>query len=595
MSIQYAYTLTFSDPNKTATIIVPSTTSGSGKNNYDTSLDLVGPGYTAYGSAVGQNFVKLLENFSGPNPPVHAIEGQLWYDTSNPLKKVLRVNNGELSSSRWPTANGIYQQADDPSVQYLQNVKQGDVWVDIASNQLKIRFGEEWTLVGPSTSVTANKTGVESALLESTSGPSFPVVLNWVDGKVVEIISYYDFTPRIVIDGFSNIRPGVNLTTKVSSKFNGLAERASSLEISRGVLIKASEVLKNKIAASAKQTHTGTFAVESINGLIVKRNSTAPEIKIYSDSTNAYVTFTGTNAYMRVGLQASSYISFNSNGKVGINTTASILTNSSSTLSVNGGANFTDNVTVSVLNTSATALAVNGSVNISGNVNILSNTNIVGKTTVSNTLTVVDLQASTNDGIIGTVDTPFSRIYVEQVGRPEGPVVQIFGTVTTATNLEAARTFKVEGVVSSTNVSSFNGTQNVTFTTTAHRSLITSQETTTTINDSQTLLVVNTSSSTTPIQQISRANFLADIYYNIFVRGMIVPFGGSALPPGWAACNGMSTPISGTLTDLFSVIGSTFNTSSTLPGNFSLPNMTTSTFLTTGTSTGTYLQYIIKI
>ena len=141
MAIQNSYTLTFSDPNKTQTIIVPGTPNGSGKNNYDTSLDLVGPGYIAYGQAIAQNFVKILENFSGPNPPIHSIEGQLWYDTSNPLKKVLRVNNGELSSARWPTANGIYQQAEDPSLQYLQNVKDGDIWVDISVNKLKLRFG----------------------------------------------------------------------------------------------------------------------------------------------------------------------------------------------------------------------------------------------------------------------------------------------------------------------------------------------------------------------------------------------------------------------------------------------------------------------
>lgn len=588
-----AYTLTFSDPNKTATIIVPSKTDGSGKNNYDTSLDLVGSGYTAYGTAIGQNFVKLLENFSGPNPPVHPIEGQLWYDTSNPLRKILRINNGELSSSRWPSATGIYQQADDPSLQYLQNVKQGDVWVDIASNQLKIRFGGEWTLVGPPVSVNGSKTGIESAILESTGGSLFPVILSWIDNKVVEVISYYEFTPRIVIDGFSTLRPGVNLTTKVSAKFNGLAERASSLEISRGVLIKASEVLKNKIAVSARQTHTGTFVVESINGLIVKRNSTAPEIKIYSDSTNAYVTFTSTNAYMRVGLQASSYISFNTNGKVGINTTASILTNSSSTLSVNGGANFTDNVTVSVATTSSTALAVNGSVNISGNVSILSNANIVGKTTVSNTLTVVDINASTSTAVIGTTSTPFDYIFVKNIGRIEGPVVQIFGTVTTATNLESSQNFRINGVITS-DIKGFNGTQNVTFTTTAHRSLITDQETTSTSNASQTLLVVNTSSSITPLQKISKSDFLSDIYANIVTTGMIVPFGGVSSPNGWLFCNGASAPIVGTLTNLFSVIGTKFNTASTLPGNFSLPNMSTSTYISTGTSTGTYLQYIIK-
>ena len=71
-----SYTLKFSDPAKASqTINITGLPEGSGKNNYDTSLDLVGPGYVAYGQAIAQNFVKILENFSGPNPPQNAIEG----------------------------------------------------------------------------------------------------------------------------------------------------------------------------------------------------------------------------------------------------------------------------------------------------------------------------------------------------------------------------------------------------------------------------------------------------------------------------------------------------------------------------------------
>ena len=84
-----SYTLRFSDPTNTGTVEVFGTTLGPGKNNYSTSLDLVGPGYTNYGLDTAQNFLKLLENFAGPNPPINAIKGQLWYDTSNPSRKVL--------------------------------------------------------------------------------------------------------------------------------------------------------------------------------------------------------------------------------------------------------------------------------------------------------------------------------------------------------------------------------------------------------------------------------------------------------------------------------------------------------------------------
>lgn len=606
MAIQYQYTLTFSDPNKNQEIIIPGTPNGSGKNNYDTSLDLVGPGYTAYGQAIAQNFVKVLENFAGPNPPKHAIEGQLWYDTSDPLRKVLRVNNGELSSARWPVANGIYQQSEDPSKQYLQNVKDGDIWVDIASNQLKIRYGEEWTVVGPSTSAAEDKTGVEVAVLEATTGATYPVIQHWIDGKVVEIISYYDFTPRIVIDGFSNLRAGVNLTNKVASKFNGLADRASALEVTRGVLIKATEVLKNKIPANARQTHTGTFVVESINGFAVKRNSSTPEIRIQSDNSAAYISFTATTtattnpAVMRVGLEDHAYVSFrrvnlNENqGKVGINISPYLLSVSSSTVTVNGGVSLSDTLFVSLGNTASNAVVVKGSANIDGNILLSGNASVKGKITASNTLTVVDINASTSTAIIGTETVPFERIFVSNIGREDGPLVNIFGSVTTATYLESARTFRIEGVVSTTNVSNFNGSQNVVFTATAHRSLISTLSTTTSANSStHKIMVLDESNGATSLQKISKSDFLSDIYTQIFHTGMIIPFGGVTPPSGWVLCNGASLSTSTPpYVSLFETIGYRYGNNA---GNFLVPNMTSTTFVSTGSGTGTYLQYIIKI
>jgi hypothetical protein len=216
-----SYTLNFSDPNKTNSITI----TGPVRDNFSTSLDLVGPGYVSYGTAIAQDFLKLLENFASPNPPVNPIEGQLWYDTSNPGRKVLRVNNGAVTSARWPSANGIYQQANDPSTEYSQNLIDGDMWVDTGNSQLKIRYGEDWTLVGPNISTGANKTGSESVNLVSNTNETYPVILNWVNGKVVEIISYNSFTPRTVIDGFPSLNPGINITTRVAAKYNGLADR----------------------------------------------------------------------------------------------------------------------------------------------------------------------------------------------------------------------------------------------------------------------------------------------------------------------------------------------------------------------------------
>lgn len=599
MAIQQLYTLTFSDLTKTATIEVPGTLLGSGRNNYDTSLDLVGPGYTNFGQSIAQNFVKLLENFAGPIPPAHGIQGQLWYDTSNPDRHVLRINNGEISSARWPSANGIYQQSTDPVDDYLQNVKEGDVWVDTQNNQLKIRFSDNWTLVGPSTSVTETKTGFEAKTIEAVTGLLYPVILNWVNGKVVEIISYDEFTPREVIDGFSLLKPGVNLTNKVTSKFNGLAERALSLELSRGVVIQANELLRNKIPSTIKQIHSGTLVVESVDGFSVRRNSSSPEVRIYSTATSANIEFTATSGYMNIGFLNNSYISFNTNGRVGINTLASGLTTSDPTLTVDGGASFSNAISITTSTSSNVVLTVGGAATVAGDVSIGRNANIAGHTTISNTLTVIDIIASTSTAILGTETVPFERIFVTHIGTSTGAPVSIQGTVTTATQLSSNRTFKIAGIITSTEVS-FNGSANVVLTATTNADLITSADVATSTSATQTLLVVNTSTPSASIEQISKADFLSDVYESMIQPGMIVPYGGNPTgspPTGWAWCNASASYSStdADYQDLYSVIGRRYTPSSTLSGLFYPPDLSTSTYVSTGTGVGVYLQYIIKL
>lgn len=237
-----SYTLHFSDLTTSTTITVLSKEEGTGINNTSTSLELVGAGYPNYGRPIAQNFLKLLENFAGTSKPLRYIKGQLWYDTSDAQRPILRIFDGK--SDTWPAATGIYQQSSDPYGNGLTTtLLNGDIWVDTNHNQLKIRNAGTWTIVGPNLLTGVAKTGIEATTATSTTGVSYPIIKNWVNGNVVEIISYNAFTPRTVIDGFGNIKIGTNITTKVVAKYNGLAEKASSLELSPGVVINASDVI----------------------------------------------------------------------------------------------------------------------------------------------------------------------------------------------------------------------------------------------------------------------------------------------------------------------------------------------------------------
>jgi len=590
-----AYTLYFQDPAKTSTITVLGTDAGTGINNYSTSLDLVGTGYANYGSAHAQNFLKLLENFASPASPSHAIEGQLWYDTSNPDKKVLRVNNGTLTGTRWQPVSGIYQQSSDPSESYASVVTEGDLWVDIGTTQLKVRHGTEWVTVGPNVTTGVDKTGSETVFLESNTGTTFPVILNWANGKVVEIISYNDFTPRLVIDGFITLKAGTNLTNKVNSKYNGTAETALSLKTSAGAIINASEILKNR---ATSQTHTGTFIVDAGSGLYVQNTAYNNEIHVYNNVNGGFVNFSNTGSSLQLGVGTSAYIKFSGvNSNIGINTST---TSASPTLDINGSFRASGVTTISAdsnaLSTSTGALRVTGGASFRKDVWVGGKLNVLNSTTIIGTLTIGDAAVGgisilepvvANVYDIGSLAKPFRHIFADTIGIT-GTNATVFGNVTGYANrLEVSRDFRLNGQVTATTVA-FNGTSNVVFSTTLTRNAINDQATTSTTTATQTLLVLNTSTSTTTLEKISKSAFLSDVYAKVFMPGMIIPYGSITPPSGFLLCNGASVSRV-VYPDLFTIIGTNYGSVS--GSTFNLPSMSTIT-----TATGGYpVYYIIKI
>ena len=301
---QSDYILHFSDPTTTTTITVTSRASGTGINNTSTSLNLVGAGYSNYGFPTAQNFLKLLENFAGPIQPQHSIKGQLWYDTSSDVP-VLRINNGKSTLDKWPSASGIYQQSTNPrDTGFSNSIVDGDIWVDTTNNQLKISNDGVWTIVGPNLVTGAGKTGIEATTASSITGVSYPIIKNWVNGNVVEIISYNAFTPATVIDGFSTIKVGTNLTNKIVTKYNGLAERASSLEISPGVLVTADNVFTQSdynTSVSPNLVITGMIVGYGVNSHIpdgyLKCDNSAVSISVYPELYAKIGTTHGTAGY----------------------------------------------------------------------------------------------------------------------------------------------------------------------------------------------------------------------------------------------------------------------------------------------------------
>ena len=143
-------------------------------NSSQTSLRLIGRGVPNYGEFIIENFVHILENFAGEQPPDNPITGQLWFD-ANPSSAVaaggipgtLKVFNGfefmpvtsATSGSTFPASKSIGQiHFQDsrayifdglnwkPFVQYTQGgsdpttAQVGDLFYNATEDAVKIRI-----------------------------------------------------------------------------------------------------------------------------------------------------------------------------------------------------------------------------------------------------------------------------------------------------------------------------------------------------------------------------------------------------------------------------------------------------------------------
>ena len=178
-------------------------------NNTATSITLVGKNFAGYGTFLNENFVQLLENFSGPTSPSNPVTGQLWYQKSNGL---LQVYNG----SAWKSISGAQNQANEPTYKVA-----GDLWFDSVNQQLKVYSGAGWIIIGPSFTSTTGTSGAVADTIIDSSQFSHVVVKFFVQNQLIGILSKDAlFTPATTIAGFSSVKPGFNLATGFTPDLN---------------------------------------------------------------------------------------------------------------------------------------------------------------------------------------------------------------------------------------------------------------------------------------------------------------------------------------------------------------------------------------
>jgi hypothetical protein len=559
------YTLNFSDPTKQTTITVPDMPPGI--NTVDTSLNLVGRAYPNYGQKFAENFLHLLENFASPLPPTNPIEGQLWFDTSDPAHKVLRIMDGTASAVRWPSANGIYQQSSDPNTSYA--VKNGDIWVDTNSNNLKIWNGLSWQIVGPNSNTSDSLlTGSVVETINSITGASYPVIKNYVNGDVISIISGFTtgtFTPLTVIQGFLQIRPGINMSSMTvnnqTAQVYGTAQNAYNLNIN-GINYSSSDFIRKSDTTPTGQEITGkiVFRTTSTTGslgrdgvVILPQGKTTEYVQLYKNNNDAVLLNNTVGGKIQLQINPTGEIT-------DIRTRLEIDPAVGITLST---ATFIEGYLTAVAGFRSTTTATFLSdVTVAGNIYNLHTATFGGSVQITGPIYASDaiLPSVANTTDIGSASVNFRRVYAKQIGT--AGVTQFYGTLTgSATKLDKPVQLAIQGQVTASIVTIQGDGVGSTVDMSLTKYAVASQTSITTATSTASMLVLNNGQ----LAQISKNNFLQDIA----VTGMISVWTSSTPPTGWLLCDGTAKSII-TYANLFSVISYNYGNSGAV---FNVPSL----------------------
>jgi hypothetical protein len=262
-----------SDPNKPDIIV--------NDNIIDERLSVafVGKNASNYSSSISSNFLHLLENFASPaknsnldasSGPKNPVQGQVWYNSLNSDLGGLKVFNG----TAWTPIGVVQKTPNDPNTLSSADVKiaDGDLFVDTKNNQLYIKNGIDFRLVGPSTKQGEETTAKIETIVDTTNAPRSILAL-YVFNKKVAIVSDREFKTKAIIDGFETIKQGITLSTSQFqssniNKFWGVSEKAESLIIGSTV-VEANKFLRSDVA----NTTTEGFTISNNNGLNIGSSS----------------------------------------------------------------------------------------------------------------------------------------------------------------------------------------------------------------------------------------------------------------------------------------------------------------------------------
>jgi microcystin-dependent protein len=562
-----AYEVSYTDSVNKGVIVVEDSSL-----NTETTLALPGRGATAYGQAVAENFLHLLENFANTNPPARPVEGQLWYDNTDGVNQ-LKVYDG----TTWVASGGLKKASAQPAV---ANSIAGDLWVNTESQQLYLFTGSAWVLVGPSFS-DGLLTGIQAEAVVGIDNITYNILVIKIEDTPAAIISSQAFVPKSTIIGFrSGIQAGVNIATTAlvgsqDLKYYGIAEKAENLIVS-GDVVAASNFLRGDAASTTNYQ----LKVKTNEGLQVGSGGQI-NIKIAGEAGVIQHNTPGANIdfILRDGNVSNTVMRIDSTQKVGINNTAP-----EEDLDVVGNVQISSkstDATTGVLKVTSTIQSTNtgtGSLIVSGGAGIGLNLNVGGDIEVAGVLTTANITPDSNSlRNIGNPTNKYDQVYATTFfGNVQG---NVSGTVTgragSADRLASATTFAVTGDVEN-NSFAFDGQtggSTKTFDLTIRNSFISNKDVIYDVDNADEILV-NKVIGDSGLFRVTKRNFLKSI--PLIPAGSILPYGGQDAPIGWLLCDGSEVKKSD-YTLLWQAIGFNFRDASLISDSgvnyFALPDM----------------------
>jgi len=188
-----------------------------------TDIKLVGKNYAGFGEVFNENFIHLLESFSGASQPPNPLAGQLWYDSAN---RVIKFYDG----NRFRIAGGAEIGANAPT-----GLAIGDLWWETDGEQLYVYNGTDFILVGPIATGGEGVSQLVASTVKDVSGNDRTLLKVTIEDQVLSVVSKDEFTLDSTLNpipGFSAIKKGFNLASNATIpgiRYWGSADNADNL------------------------------------------------------------------------------------------------------------------------------------------------------------------------------------------------------------------------------------------------------------------------------------------------------------------------------------------------------------------------------